>query len=133
MTESEKALLWQSASDARKNAYAPYSGFSVGAALLSEDGRIFSGCNVENAAYSPTLCAERVALGAAVAAGARRFTAVAVIGGRGDVLADASPCGVCRQMLSEFTSGGGMIVLFLEGGERKECTLADLVPHSFHL
>ena len=132
MTENEKSLLWQAASDVRKSAYAPYSGFAVGAALLAEDGRIFLGCNVENAAYSPTLCAERVALGAAVAAGARRFTAIAVIGGRGDHLADASPCGVCRQVLSEFTDGG-MIVLFLEGGERRECTLADLLPHSFRL
>ena len=132
MTENEKSLLWQAASDVRKNAYAPYSGFTVGAALLAEDGRIFSGCNVENAAYSPTLCAERVALGAAVAAGARRFIAIAVIGGKGDHLADASPCGVCRQVLSEFTDGS-MIVLFLEEGERKECTLAELLPHSFRL
>ena len=132
MTQNEKDLLWQAACDARKNAYAPYSGFSVGAALLTEDGRIFVGCNVENSAYSPTLCAERVALGAAVAAGARGFLAIAVVGGRGEVLADTPPCGVCRQMLSEF-SDGAMLVLFLENGIRTECRLADLLPHSFRL
>lgn len=132
MTQNEKDMLWQAALDARKQAYAPYSGFSVGAALLADDGRIFVGCNVENAAYSPTLCAERVALGAAVAAGARRFVGIAVIGGRGDLLADAPPCGVCRQMLSEF-SDGGITVLFMENGERTECPLSELLPYSFRL
>lgn len=132
MTQNEKDLLWQAALDARKHAYAPYSGFLVGAALLAENGRIFSGCNVENASYSPTLCAERVALGTAVAAGARSFLGIAVVGGRGEGLADASPCGVCRQMLSEF-SDGSMTVLFMENGVRTECTLSELLPHSFHL
>ena len=132
MTKNEKDRLWQAASDARKNAYAPYSGFSVGAALLSDDGRIFVGCNVENAAYSPTLCAERVALGAAIAAGARSFVAIAVVGGKGDALADTPPCGVCRQSLSEFTDGS-MTVLFYEGDARTECTLAELLPYSFRL
>ena len=132
MTKNEKDRLWQAASDARKNAYAPYSGYSVGAALLSDDGRIFVGCNVENAAYSPTLCAERVALGAAIAAGARRFVAIAVVGGRGEVLATTPPCGVCRQSLSEFTDGS-MTVLFCEGDTRTECTLAELLPYSFRL
>ena len=132
MTRSDKDRLWQAAVDARKNAYAPYSGFTVGAALLAADGRIFTGCNVENAAYSPTLCAERVALGAAIAAGVRDFAAIAVIGGRGEILADTPPCGVCRQTLSEFTDGG-MTVLFLDGGVRIERTLAELLPHSFRL
>ena len=132
MTRSDKDRLWQAAVDARKNAYAPYSGFTVGAALLTADGRIFAGCNVENAAYSPTLCAERVALGAAIAAGVRDFVAIAVIGGRGEALADTPPCGVCRQTLSEFTDGS-MTVLFLENGKRTECTLSALLPHSFRL
>lgn len=132
MTESEKNLLWQAAHEARKQAYAPYSGFSVGAALLAEDGRIFLGCNVENSAYSPTLCAERVALGAAVAAGARHFVGIAVVGGKGEALATTPPCGVCRQTLSEF-SDGTMTVLFLENGERTECTLEELLPRGFRL
>ena len=132
MTRSDKDRLWQAAVDARKNAYAPSSGFTVGAALLTADGRIFTGSNVENAAYSPTLCAERVALGAAIAAGVRDFAAIAVIGGRGEILADTPPCGVCRQTLSEFTDGG-MTVLFLDGGMRIERTLAELLPHSFRL
>ena len=132
MTRNEKDRLWQAALAVRKNAYAPYSGFSVGAALLSDDGRIFVGCNVENAAYSPTLCAERVALGAAVAAGARSFVAIAVVGGRGEELAATPPCGVCRQSLSEFTDGS-MTVLFREGNALTECTLAELLPHGFTL
>ena len=132
MTKNEKDRLWQAALAVRKNAYAPYSGFLVGAALLADDGRIFVGCNVENAAYSPTLCAERVALGAAVAAGARSFVAIAVVGGKGDVLADTPPCGVCRQSLSEF-SDGSMTVLFREGNALTECTLAELLPHGFTL
>lgn len=132
MTRNDTDRLWQAACEARKKAYAPYSGFTVGAALLAADGRVFVGCNVENASYSPTICAERVALGAAIAAGARDFVAIAVIGGRGEVLADTPPCGVCRQTLSEFTDGG-MTVLFMENGSRTECTLAELLPHSFRL
>lgn len=132
MTGNDKERLWQAAAEARKNAYAPYSGFAVGAALLAADGRIFVGCNVENAAYSPTLCAERVALGAAIAAGAQKFVAIAVLGGRGDVLADTPPCGVCRQTLSEFTDGS-MAVLFFKNGVRTECTIAELLPYSFRL
>lgn len=132
MTKNEKDLLWQAALNARMRAYAPYSGFSVGAALLAADRRIFVGCNVENASYSPTLCAERVALGAAVAAGVCSFLGIAVVGGRGEVLADAPPCGVCRQVLSEF-SDGSMTVLFMENGNRAECSLSELFPHSFRL
>ena len=132
MTKDEKNSLFEAARCVRRNAYAPYSGFSVGAALLSEDGRIFTGCNVENAAYSPGLCAERVALGAAVAAGARRFLAVAVVGGHGETEEPCSPCGVCRQTLAEL-SAPDMTILFLgeEGGV--ETTLGALLPHGFTL
>ena len=130
MTRSDKDRLWQAAVDARKNAYAPYSGFTVGAALLAADGRIFTGCNVENAAYSPTLCAERVALGAAIAAGVRDFAAIAVIGGRGEILADTPPCGVCRQVMAEFCDTDFEILLS-DGKQIRGLTLGELLPFGF--
>ena len=121
----------ESAVGARKNAYAPYSGYRVGAALLAEDGRIFTGCNVENAAYSPTLCAERVAVGKAVSEGATRFTAIAVVGGAGERPSDpCTPCGVCRQVLAEF-SAPELIVLTGTPEHFTAHTLADLLPFSF--
>lgn len=132
MTENERKALLTAAADARANAYAPYSGFRVGAALLAEDGRVFCGCNVENSAYSPTLCAERVALGAAVAAGARRFRAIAVVGGFSEEPAPCPPCGVCRQSLLEL-AGGELTVLFYGDGGIVECPLSDLLPHSFSI
>ena len=131
MNENKERLI-TAARRARAAAYAPYSGFRVGAALLTEDGRIFTGCNVENAAYSPTLCAERVALGAAVAAGARRFAAVAVIGGHGDTEADCAPCGVCRESLSEFATDDFRF-LFQKDGRLIEMTISELLPARFKL
>ena len=121
----------ETAVEARKSAYAPYSGYRVGAALLAEDGRVFTGCNVENAAYSPTLCAERVAVGKAVSEGATRFVAIAVVGGAGEDPSDTcTPCGVCRQMLAEFGSPDMAIVV---GSPARFAvhTLAELLPHSF--
>ena len=119
---------------ARKAAYAPYSGFSVGAALLSKDGRVFCGCNVENAAYTPTCCAERVALFTAVAAGVREISAIAVVGGADEEAAKTRPCypcGVCRQALSEF-SVDGLLAVYLENGEEGVAyRLSELLPHSF--
>lgn len=132
LTKTERDRLLSAAIAARKNAYAPYSGFHVGAALLCEDGRIFCGCNVENSAYSPTLCAERVAIGAAVAAGARCFRAIAVVGGSLEAVAACPPCGVCRQVLSEFTDGSLTVIFYGEDGI-VECPLADLLPHSFSI
>ena len=128
----DKDLLLAKAAEARKAAYAPYSGFRVGAALLCEDGRIFLGCNVENAAYSPTLCAERVALGAAVAAGARRFAALCVLGGHTDTPEACTPCGVCRQVLSELCDGA-MPVIFMTDAGITECRLGELLPYGFKL
>jgi len=123
--------LMESAVEARKNAYAPYSGYRVGAALLTEDGRVFTGCNVENAAYSPTLCAERVAVGKAVSEGAARFAAIAVVGGAGDDPSDTcTPCGVCRQVLAEFAAP--TLAVVVGSPDRYTVhTLADLLPHSF--
>ncbi len=87
---------------AREESYSPYSGFRVGAALLSEDGRVFSGCNIENAAYTPTNCAERTAFFKAVSEGVRKFSAIAICGGPADRLTECFPCGVCRQVMAEF-------------------------------
>ena len=104
LTSDEKKALIRMALEAREQAYAPYSDFMVGAALRAEDGRIFTGCNVENAAFTPTSCAERTALFKAVSEGVTRFTDIAVVGSRrGEVNKQiTSPCGVCRQALFEF-------------------------------
>lgn len=134
MTESEKRELIQAALDAREFAYAPYSGFRVGAALLARDGRIFTGCNVENAAYGPSNCAERTAVFKAVSEGARDFTAIAVAGGPGEGAPESytAPCGVCRQVLMEFCAPEHFLVLLGRGDLTwKEYTLAELLPVSF--
>lgn len=103
MTDLE---LMKRAVEARKNAYAPYSCFRVGAALLGKSGKVYTGCNIENAAYTPTNCAERTALFKAVSEGERAFTAIAVVGGKGEFPAKpCAPCGVCRQALAEFCEG----------------------------
>lgn len=88
--------------EARKYAYAPYSGFCVGAALECADGRIYKGCNIENASYSPTNCAERTAFFKAVSEGERAFVRIAIIGGEGEALTAPAPCGVCLQVMAEF-------------------------------
>ena len=116
--------LVQAAWDARENAYSPYSNFQVGAALLAEDGRVFTGCNVENISYGLTNCAERVAIGAAVAAGVRRFLAVAVVA---DTTVPISPCGACRQVLAEFAVP---CVLLVNRTERVEFRLEELLPRA---
>ena len=107
-------------------AHAPYSGYRVGAALESEDGRVFDGCNVENAAFSVTCCAERVALFAAITAGARRFRRLVVSAGG----PAPYPCGTCRQALAEFEPGLPITVIG-DDGERREYTLRELLPEPF--
>lgn len=116
--------LVEAAWQARDNAYAPYSNFHVGAALLAADGRIFSGCNVENISYGLTNCAERVAIGAAVAAGVREFLAVAVVA---DTIVPISPCGACRQVLAEF---GVPRVMLANRTAREEFSLGALLPRA---
>jgi len=126
-----RALL-DAAHAARENAYAPYSKFLVGAAIATRDGRVFTGCNIENASYGGTLCAERVALGAAVASGEREFAAIAIVGGRAGARASAPcfPCGICRQTLSELCRGD--MPVYLEGKDGvEEYALSSLLPHAF--
>ena len=118
-----KSLI-EAAWEAREMAYAPYSKFQVGAALLAKDGRIFLGCNVENISYGLTNCAERVAIGAAIAAGVREFVAVAVVADTGVPI---SPCGACRQVLAEF---GVPKILLANRSECIEFTLAELLPRA---
>ncbi len=130
MTAVDAAALVESARAARARAYAPYSGFRVGAALLAEDGTVTTAGNVENASYGLSMCAERSAVLAAVAAGRRRFLAIAVAG---DGTAPTMPCGACRQVLREFPAGADLVVLCAGAtGERlTRSTLGALLPSSF--
>lgn len=125
--------LVQLAKEARARAYVPYSGFAVGAALLCRDGKVYQGCNVENAAFGPTICAERVAMFKAVYDGERDFEAIAVAGGRAgeEVSGLFPPCGVCRQVLREFCGLDFKLFLGRENHEYVETTLGDLLPMSF--
>lgn len=109
---------------ARERAYAPYSQFAVGAALLSADGRVFTGCNVENLSYGLTICAERVALASAIAAGARKFTRIAVVA---DTKVPISPCGACRQVMAEFQVPR---VILANRNERLDFSLPELLPRA---
>lgn len=117
---------------ARQNAYAPYSGYSVGAALLAQDGSVTSGCNVENASYGGTICAERTALVRAIAEGKRSFCAIAIVGGRQGEAAKEPfmPCGICRQMLREFCTEDFRVLVRGEEGTVVR-TLAELIPEGF--
>lgn len=119
------------AENARQYSYFPYSNFSVGAALLCSDGTVYTGCNIENSSFSPTVCAERVAVFKAVSEGRRDFSAIAVVGGpAGKTLDRCAPCGVCRQVLSEFC--GENFVVLLGNSERfKEHKLGKLIPLAF--
>ena len=128
MTDQQLILC---AVEARKMSYSPYSNFKVGAALLGKSGKVYTGCNVENAGYSPTNCAERTAVFKAVSEGEREFDAIAVVGGKGEELAPlCAPCGVCRQVLAEFCDGDFKIVLGTPEN-LQVCTLAQLLPYSF--
>ncbi len=112
MNEKQNKELILAAVSARESAYAPYSNYCVGAALLAKDGRVFTGCNIENAGYTPTVCAERVAIFKAVSEGVRDFAAIAVVGGRrGELSTSCAPCGVCRQVMAEFCSADMPIIM----------------------
>ena len=123
--------LMKLAVEAREMAYAPYSHFRVGAALLGKSGKVYKGCNVENAAYSPTNCAERTALFKAVSEGEREFLAIAIVGGMGETIADfCAPCGVCRQVLAEFCDKDFRVILG-NPDNIKAYTFAEILPFAF--
>lgn len=130
----ENKELVMEALKARKQSYCPYSGFAVGAALLCEDGTVFHGCNIENAAYSATNCAERTAIFRAVSEGNMRFRAIAIVGGLkesepGDF---CPPCGVCRQVMTEFCDPETFRIVLMNGaGEIREYLLKELLPLGF--
>ena len=120
------------AKEAMTHAYAPYSGYWVGAALLCADGTVYQGCNIENAAFSPTVCAERSAIFKAIYDGHRDFTAIAVCGGKNGAVTGAfPPCGVCRQVLREFCRDDFAVYLAGEGESFTALTLGELLPYSF--
>ena len=124
--------LFQLAVNAMKNSYSPYSDCKVGAALLCENGKVYTGANIENAAFGPTVCAERVAVFKAVSEGERRFTKIAVVGGKNGVINGIfAPCGVCRQVLREFCNDDFIILLGETEESFKTVTLKDLLPLSF--
>lgn len=123
--------LMETAQSARAASYSPYSRFRVGAALLTKSGKVYTGCNIENASYTPTNCAERTAIFKAVSEGERDFAAMAIIGGReGETSPFCAPCGVCRQVIAEFCDNDFKIIL---GNEEnfKVYTLGEILPFSF--
>ena len=130
MTDNERNALFSQASDARANSYSPYSGYSVGAALLCSDGTVYTGCNIENAAYTPTVCAERTAFFKAVSNGERDFCAIAVAGGKEGV-EFSTPCGVCRQVMAEFCNTETFEIICNTENGLRSFKLKELLPGSF--
>lgn len=127
-------LLIRTALDMRKKSYVPYSGFAVGAGLLTKNGKIYGGCNIENAAYTPTNCAERTAFFKAVSEGEREFSAIAIAGGpvNAESLDYCAPCGVCRQVMAEFCDADDFqIILAKAEDDYKVYTLRELFPSGF--
>ena len=122
------------AKDAMMKAYAPYSGYYVGAALLTKAGKVYTGCNIENAAFGPTNCAERTAFFKAASEGERAFSAIAVVGGKGGGITGIfPPCGVCRQVMQEFCGPDFLIHMGGKDGEIRTVTLEELLPFGFQL
>ena len=134
LTKEEENSLLDAAQAARENSYSPYSKFKVGAAVLTEDGRIFQGTNIENASYGLTVCAERNAIFAAVSTGIRRFRALALITHKLPGLAFNSPCGACRQVMSEFMAPDTPVLIAVLDKNKRivyRKTLRDLMPFPF--
>lgn len=129
----DKKELCALAYKATENAYVPYSGFKVGAALLCRDGRVFTGCNIENASFTPTVCAERTAVFKAVSEGVTEFEMIAVCGGRDGIINGIfPPCGVCRQVLAEFCPPDFPVLLMTSENTFKELKIKELLPFSFN-
>ena len=132
MTKEE---LVKRAYEAQKVSYSPYSGFQVGAALLTKSGKVYSGCNIENAAFSPTNCAERTAFFKAVSEGEKEFEAIAIVGNKKEAMPGewdfCTPCGVCRQVMLEFVNPEEFVIILGKGEEIKSYTLKELLPESF--
>lgn len=117
---------------AQKSSYSPYSHFAVGAALLTKSGKVYTGCNIENASFSPTCCAERTAFFKAVSEGERDFAAIAIVGGKnGDSSELCAPCGVCRQVMREFCDPQTFMLYFNDKGNIVTMTLAEMLPLGF--
>ena len=125
--------LINEAKRAMQGAYCPYSGYKVGAALLTEDGRIYTGCNIENASFTPTVCAERTAFFKAISEGCYKFKAIAIVGGKnGEISGTFPPCGVCRQVMAEFCDPDEFrVYLGTQTDDYLELTLAQLLPYGF--
>lgn len=129
----DKRKLIEAALKARERSYSPYSHYQVGAALLTADGKIYTGCNIENAAYTPTNCAERTAFFKAVSEGEKSFAAIAIVGSpEGEVVQLAWPCGVCRQVMMEFCDPESFLVIAAKSEEEyEERLLKQLLPEGF--
>lgn len=119
------------AAKARERSYSPYSGFRVGAALLAASGKVYLGCNIENAAYTPTNCAERTAFFKAISEGEREFVSVAVVGGKNVISEPAYPCGVCRQVMAEFCDPDSFLIYVADGEGYRTHTLSELLKFCF--
>ena len=129
MTDKELVI---EAISAMKNSYSPYSDFKVGAALLTDSEKIYTGCNIENVAFSPSICAERVAFFKAISEGEKNFSKIAVVGGKNGIISSATPpCGVCRQVMREFCSDDFEILIVRENENYDKVLLKDLLPQSF--
>ena len=129
MTDKELILK---AIESMKNSYSPYSNFKVGAALLSESGKVYTGCNIENVAFGPSICAERVAFFKAISEGEKNFSKIAVVGGKDGIISSSTPpCGVCRQVMREFCNDDFEILIVRENGNYDKVLLKDLLPNSF--
>ncbi|MBP5250207.1 MAG: cytidine deaminase [Lachnospiraceae bacterium] len=133
MNKETELMLIKTALEYRKHSYSPYSHFKVGAALLGKNGRVFGGCNIENAGYSSTNCAERTAFFKAVSEGTREFEAIAIVGGAGEEPSElCAPCGVCRQVMAEFCKADEFSIIMAVDEENYEVhTLSELLPYGF--
>ncbi len=132
LTKTQITELFDTARAYRLRAYTPYSHFQVGAALLTKEGKIYGGCNIENAAYGPSNCAERTAFFKAVSEGEHDFRAIAIVGGPENAPVEfCPPCGVCRQVMAEFCDAKEFVILLEDDGEIRQYLLKDILPLSF--